>query len=160
MARFVGDGSEGFEVRLLPTERLLLPFLALSLDAGLSASFSVRGASALRCGLLDATLAPVLTADCTGGALRLPAAAARSGPATALFVENLGSEEVLIDRLAVASPPHAALEGQAAADGDAGAPPAFDAGDSVSSDAAAEGTAADASLPAPRSADAGTDASG
>ena len=137
MARFVGDGAEGFEVRLLPAERLLMPFLALSLDAGLSASFSVRGASVLRCGLLDAALAPVLAADCSGGTLRLPAAAALSGPATAFFVENLGSEEVLMDRLAVASPLRAAPTSPA--DGDAGAPQAFDAGDSLSSDSAADG---------------------
>lgn len=123
MARFVGDGDQGFEVRLLPAERLLLPFLALSLDAGVSASFSVRGAAPLRCGLLDPTLTPVLAADCSGGTLRLPAAAALSGPATAWFVENLGSEEVLIDRLAVASPPRAAPTSQTAADGDAGVPP-------------------------------------
>jgi hypothetical protein len=160
MARFVGDGADGFQVRLLPGERLLLPFLALSLDAGVAGSFSVQGASRLSCGLLDATLAPVLAADCSGGALRLPAAAAVSGPATALFVENLGSEEVLIDRLAVASP---ARTGEAGAERDAGAPPALDVGDSVSRDAAAEEAAPDgASLPppSPRSADAGTDVRG
>jgi len=138
MARFVGDGAEGFQVRLLPGERLLLPFLALSLDAGVAGSFSVQGASPLRCGLLDATLAPVLAADCSGGALRLPAAAAVSGAATALFVENLGSEEVLLDRLAVASPAGGAPTGEAGAERDAGAPPAPDAGDSVSRDAAAD----------------------
>lgn len=163
MARFVGDGAEGFEVRLLPAERLLMPFLALSLDAGVSASFSVRGASRLRCGLLDATFAPVLAAECSGGALRLPAAAALSGPATALFIENLGSEEVLIDRLAVTSPPSATPTSQAPADGDAGAPPAVDNGDSVSSDAAAGRAAADetsVSAPPRPPGDAGPDVSG
>jgi len=164
MARFVGDGADGFQVRLLPAERLLLPFLALSLDAGVAGSFSVRGASRLRCGLLDATLAPVLAVDCSGGSLRLPAAAALSGPAAALFVENLGSEEVLIDRLAVASPPGAARTGEAGAEQDAGAPPALDAGDSVSSDAAAREAAPDGAPPppppSPRSPDAGTDVRG
>ena len=135
MARFVGDGAEGFQVRLLPAERLLLPFLALSLDAGVAGSFSVRGASRLRCGLLDATLAPVLAADCSSGALRL-AAAAVSGPASALFVENLGPEEVLIDRLSVTSPSGA---DEAGAERDAGAPPALDVSDAGSSDAADAG---------------------
>jgi hypothetical protein len=123
MARFVGDGVAGFQVRLLPGERLLLPFLALSLDAGVAGSFSVQGASRLRCGLLDSRLTPVLGADCSGGALRLTAAAV-SGPASALFIENLGSEEVLIDRLSVASPAGAGGTDEAGAEPDAGAPPA------------------------------------
>jgi hypothetical protein len=129
LARFVGDGADGFQVRLLPAERLLLPFLALSLDAGVAGSFAVQGESRLRCGLLDATLAPVLAADCTSGALRLAAAAAGSGPASALFIENLGSEEVLIDRLSIASPFVVGTD-----EADAGAPPAIDAGDSASSE--------------------------
>jgi hypothetical protein len=133
MARFVGDGGEGFQVRLLPAERLLLPFLALSLDAGVAGSFAVQGESRLRCGLLDATLAPVLAADCTSGALRLAAAAAGSGPASALFIENLGSEEVLIDRVAVTSPFVVGAD-DAAAEQDAGAAPALDAGTSASSE--------------------------
>lgn len=157
MARFVGDGAEGFEVRLLPAERLLLPFLALSLEAGVSGAFAVRGTAALRCGLLDAGLTPVLTADCSGGTLRLPAAAALSGAATALFIENLGAEEVLIDRLAVASPAPPDVASPAPVDGDAGVPEAVDAGGSVSRDAGVK-----SSLPAPGlgSADAGVGVSG
>jgi hypothetical protein len=123
LARFVGDGVAGFQVRLLPGERLLLPFLALSLDAGVAGSFAVRGASPLRCGLLDSARASALAADCSGGALRLPAAAV-SGPASALFIENLGLEEVLIDRLSVVSPTGAAPTDEAGAEPDAGAQPA------------------------------------
>jgi hypothetical protein len=148
LPRFVGDGAEGFEVQLLPAERLLLPFLALSFDAGVAGSFSVRGASRLRCGLLDASLTPVLVADCSSGALRLPVAAGVSGPATALFIENLGSDEVLLDRLSVVSPAGAAPTGEAGADPDAGAPPALDAGDAAASAAAAEGSAPDAGVAA------------
>ncbi len=105
LGRFVGDGREGFEVRLLPGERLLLGRQALASGQLWSADFAVRGDSALRCALVDSSARVELEADCSTGTATLADPENIDEAHAAFSIENTGDGEVFLDDVELVSTP-------------------------------------------------------
>jgi hypothetical protein len=104
-ARFVGDGAQGFEVRLLSDERLLLRRAALLRGQRWSLAFTLGGAGELECGLLDASGNSVLSADCSLGSATLLDSAPGVESFAGLYIHNAGGNDVLLDDLSLNSVP-------------------------------------------------------
>ena len=104
--RFVGDGRNGFEARLLPKERLLLVRQALVSQRAWTIAFTVSGGASLLCGLIDDAGTILSQAACSDGnatfedSQALPEDTARA----AVFVENNSeTQAALIDDIALSA---------------------------------------------------------
>ncbi len=101
LMRFVGDGVEGFQARLLPSERMVLPHLALMAGHEVEMSFTASEGATLTCGLLGSDLATLSAFDCSAGTVSLGESGTQEA-ARALYVENVSSSTAaLVDEIRV-----------------------------------------------------------
>jgi hypothetical protein len=102
LARFSGDGKEGFAARLLPNERLVFPGLAITPGHRWSVRFSsiAEPTARLSCGLVDESGQPVLETDCSRGSAELDDTGSPSALRAGFFIQSSPqSSATLLDDL-------------------------------------------------------------
>jgi MYXO-CTERM domain-containing protein len=90
LARFSGDGKEGFAARLLPSERLVFPGLAITPGRRWRARFSssTDPTPGLSCGLVDESGQPAVVADCSRGSAELDDTGSPSALRAGFFIQS------------------------------------------------------------------------
>jgi hypothetical protein len=100
-ARFVGDGREGFAVRLENDERLSLAYQALPAGQRWILDFELDGAAALDCGLVDATGQIRAVQDCSTPPVVLDDTSSIEAPEAVFIQTSLQSATVTVDDVLV-----------------------------------------------------------